>query len=261
MLLDISPALILDFVLLEVTLAHALTSETHPGYSLQLVIILILFFLQSSHLFNQAVILCESGYSGISGFSGYSGISGYSSFSGYSGISGYSGFSGISGYSGFSGISGFSGASGVSSNYYYYKANTSATSGDPGSDFLLWNNSTQISSTQLNVSNLAANGVDISVFLALLEATEEFVVQDQINSANSQTWLITGSPTKVGTYWTIPVSYVSSSGTGTTNFSNNQSLILAIANGISGFSGLSGYSGYSGFSGISGFSGFPTDVE
>ena len=150
-----------------------------------------------------------------------------------SGISGYSGDSGISGFSGYSG---FSGSSGVSSTFYPYLANAVATSGDPSSGHVLWNNATQINATQINVSSLTSDGVNINVFIGLLQNTEEFAIQDQVNSANNQTWLVTGTPTQVGSYWTIPATLISSSGTGTTGFANNLPVIFAVVNGISGFS-------------------------
>ena len=214
-----------------------------------------------------------SGYSGsgISGYSGANGASGISGFSG-SGISGYSGFSGLglsgfsgSGISGFSGYSGYSGIQGQSSNLFLYMSNTSATSGYPGDGDLLWNNATQISATQINVSHLTDDSTDIEIFLALLQSGQNFVIQDQNVSENYQTWRINGNPTQTnwGTstaYLAIPVTLVNSAGTGTSGFANAHPLFLAIVNGVSGYSGYSGsgtsgYSGYSGL-GLSGFSGF-----
>jgi len=199
-----------------------------------------------------------SGYSG-SGISGYSG-SGISGYSG-SGISGYSG-SGISGYSG-SGISGYSGLQGTSSNVFLYQANTTATSGYPTDGHVLWNNATQTSATSINVSHITDNpaSIDADIFLALIKQGQTFTLQDRNVSSNYQIWLVNGTPTNTNagtstSYWTYPVALTSSSGSGTTNFSNNHNLFLAITAGISGYSGFSGsgISGYSG-SGISGYSG------
>ena len=209
-----------------------------------------------------------SGYSGsgVSGYSGYSGAVGTSGYSGYSGAVGESGFSGISGwsgksgYSGFSGISGYSGAVGQSSSLFLYYAEAVQTSGQPANGFLLWNTATQSNATQINVSHLTNNGDDIDIFLALLQPTQKFIIQDQNVSANYQSWLITGTTTNVNagtgnSYWTIPVSLISSGGTGTTDFADNHPLFLAITAGVSGTSGYSGYSGFSGISGWSGISG------
>lgn len=211
-----------------------------------------------------------SGYSGISGYSGsgisgYSGASGYSGTSGYSGASGLNGVSGASGYSGYSGsgisgYSGYSGINGASSNIFLYQANTASTSGYPNDGHLLWNNATQISATQINISHLTENNEDIEIFLNLLSNTEVFTIQDQNVSENYQTWQINGTPTKNnwGTstaYLTVPVTLITFSGTGTTNFSNNQKLFLALVSGVSGYSGYSGFSGQQGTSGYSGYSG------
>ena len=85
-------------------------------------------------------------------------------------------------------------------------------------------------------------------------------------SEDYQNWQVSGTPTHVnpGTstaYFTFPVTLLDSGGQGTTNFTNDEALIIGLVNGISGFSGFSGYSGYSGlglsgYSGESGYSGF-----
>lgn len=175
--------------------------------------------------------------------------------SGYSGSSGYSGFSGFSGISGFSGMIG---AQGISSTIFEYFADTTIITGDPGNGDILWNNSIQTSATQINVSHITNDGIDIDIYLALLQKTEVVTLQDKGNSSNYQTWLISNTPVNNTNYWTIPVTLQASGGTGTTNFTNGQELIFALVQGISGHSGYSGISGFSGYSGsgISGFSGY-----
>ena len=167
-----------------------------------------------------------------------------------------------------------------------YQANTLALSGDPGSGYLLWDNSSQISATQINVSHTTDNGIDVDIFLALLRTSESITIQNQTTSADYQTWTISASPTNINpgaanSYWTIPVTYVASGGVGASNFPNNTNLFLALVNGPQGSTGPTGpqgdvgatgvtgatgpqgdvgatgagTSGFSGFSGISGFSG------
>ena len=201
-----------------------------------------------------------SGFSGISGFSGTSGYSGASGQSGFSGISGWSGISGFSGTSGYSGYSGISGAIGQSSSLFTYYAEAVQTSGQPATGYLLWNTATQSNATQININHLTNDGSDIDIFLALLQPTQKFTIQDQNVSGNYQSWLITGATTNINpntanSYWTVPVSLISSGGTGTTDFADNHPLFLAITAGVSGTSGYSGYSGFSGISGWSGISG------
>jgi hypothetical protein len=151
------------------------------------------------------------------------------------------------------GPTGPTGAKGTSSSLFLYRANTAATSGYPGDGDLLWNNATQISATQLNVSHLTDDGTDIDIFLALLDAGEQIVVQSQSVSGDFQIWNISGAPTNINpgaanSYWTFPVTLDSSGGTGTTNFSNTQALFLALVNGVTGPTGPGGPTGHTGAS-------------
>ena len=149
------------------------------------------------------------------------------------------------------GPTGPTGAAGTSSNLFLYRANTSATSGYPGDGDILWNTSAQASATQINVSHLTDDNVDIDIFLALLSVSEQIIIQSQSNSADYQTWTISGAPThyNIGlsnAYWTYPVTLTASGGTGTTNFSSGQTLFLALVNGISGPTGAQGPTGPTG---------------
>jgi hypothetical protein len=135
---------------------------------------------------------------------------------------------------------------------FEYLANTSITSGYPTDGHLLWNNATQTSATQLNVSHLTDNDIDVDLFLALLAAGQQITVQDQNASANYQTWYITGAPTNTNpgasnSYWNIPVSLVGSGGTGTTGFANDHPLFLASISGITGPTGPTGGGGALGY--------------
>jgi len=130
-------------------------------------------------------------------------------------------------------------------------ANTGATSGYPGDGDILWNASTQISSTQINVSHLTDNGIDVDIFLSLLSTGEQIVIQSQTSSVDYQTWTITGNPTNfnpgaANSYWAFPVSLVNSGGVGTTNFSSGQALFLALVSGVTGPTGPTGPTGATG---------------
>ena len=129
---------------------------------------------------------------------------------------------------------------GGTTNAFFYKAKTTITSGDPTNGHLIWNNATQISATQLNVSHLTDTPVeDIDLFLSAITSGNKLVVQDRDNSLNYQSWTVSGSPTQVGsTYWTIPVTFIESSGTGTTGFANNHNLLFAIITGGAGGGGI-----------------------
>jgi hypothetical protein len=148
---------------------------------------------------------------------------------------------------------------------FLYRANTSATSGYPGDGDILWDTVTQISATSINVSHLTDANVDIDIFLALLTAGEQIVIQSQSSSADYQTWTISGAPTNVNpgaanSYWTYPVTFFASGGTGTTNFTSGQTLFLALVNGISGPTGPGGPTGPTGPTGATGPTGsiYPT---
>jgi hypothetical protein len=141
-----------------------------------------------------------------------------------------------------------------------YQADTSNTSGYPGNGHILWNNATQISATSINVSHLTNSGEDIDIFLALLTQTETIIIQDQNVSANFQKWTISGTPTNTNpgtstSYWTYPVTLISSGGTGTTNFANNHNIFLALVNGVVGPTGPIGPTGATGGTGPTGATG------
>ena len=164
------------------------------------------------------------------------------------------------GATGATGVTGATGAQGQSSSLFQYRSNTGSTSGYPNDGRLLWNNATQISATQINVSHLTDQSVDIDIFLATIQATETITIQDQSNSSNYQTFVVSGSTTNVNpgaanSYWTIPVTLSTSGGTGTTNFSNNQQVFLALVSGVTGATGLTGATGPQGATGIQGATG------
>ena len=184
---------------------------------------------------------------------GGTGGGGTSGSSGTSGTSGVSGTNGTSGSSGTAGTSGVNGVDGISTSLYKYQAKTTITTGNPTNTHMIWNNATQISSTSLSLSHTTDDNIDIDLILSLLSNGQNLYIQDKNNSGNYQKWIINGTPTQVidtDNYWTIPVSFVSSLGTGTTNFSNNHPLFVGIfsPSGTSGTSGVNGSSGTSGSS-------------
>ena len=164
------------------------------------------------------------------------------------GPTGPTGDIGPTGPTGDVGPTGPTGAQGVSSSLFLYQAHTTTTSGDPGTQHVLWDNATQNAATQVNVSHLTDNNIDIDIFLALLQSGEAITIQDRNSSAQYQTFLITGAPTNINpgaanSYWTIPVSNTASAGG---NFSNNQTIFLAVVSGITGPTGPNGPTGPTG---------------
>lgn len=163
---------------------------------------------------------------------------------GPTGATGPTGDIGPTGPTGADGATGPTGANGQSTNLWLYLANTTITSGDPLSSNIIWNNATQVSSTSINVSHLTEDDLDIDIFLALLQINQNIIIQDRDVSANFQNWKVSGTPTNFNiglstSYWSVPVTLVSSGGVGTTNFSNNHHLFLGILNNV----GLTGATG------------------
>jgi hypothetical protein len=152
------------------------------------------------------------------------------------------------------GATGPQGAQGQSSSYYDFKANTLLTSGDPGSSYLLWDNATQASATQINVSHFDTNSTDIDVFLALLNPGDIIIIQDKNDANNFQKWTVTLN-TIQATYNEIAVSLISS----TYSFSNDEPIILIISyvgpQGPQGDTGPQGPTGATGPQGIQGDTG------
>jgi hypothetical protein len=173
------------------------------------------------------------------------------------GAQGAQGATGAQGVQGSIGAQGAQGANGISSNLFLYQGKTNATSGYPGDGHILWNTDPQVNSNNILISHLTDDGNDIDVFLALLSVTQQFIIQDRNNSANYQIWQVSGTPTNTNpgaanSYWTYPVILISSGGTGTSNFSNNHSLFLAITSGILGPQGPQGVQGATGAQGVQG---------
>jgi hypothetical protein len=143
----------------------------------------------------------------------------------------------IVGPAGPTGATGATGADGQSSSFYDYKAKTNATSGDPGNTYLLWNNTAQTSATQINVSHINADQYDIDVLLALITTGTIFIIQDSGNSNNYQKWQVSGAPVLQTGYVEYPVTLVTSSGTGSSNFGNNLNVLFIVATSGGGGTG------------------------
>jgi len=158
------------------------------------------------------------------------GVSGPTGATGATGPVGPTGATGPAGPTGPTGATGATGATGQSSSFYNYKIKTTTTSGNPLDGNISYNNATQISATQLQINHLDQANNDIDLFLGLLKSGDKIFIQDQNNSANFQSWTINGTVVDNGNSWlNFPVAFVSSGGTGTTNFSNNHAVILVIA--------------------------------
>jgi len=98
-----------------------------------------------------------------------------------------------------------------------------------------YSNATQINSSNLHVSTLTDANMDIQVVISLLTIGTVLLIQDSNDAANYQKWQISSTPTFASSSYTIPVTFLSSGGAGTTNFSNNHEVFFsAFAAGAAG---------------------------
>jgi collagen type VII alpha len=156
------------------------------------------------------------------------------------------------GATGATGPQGATGLPGQSASFYNYQADAVNTSGVPANGRILWNNPTQTSATNIELSHIDSLGNDIDVFFPLFKTGDKFVIQDQGNSANFQTWEISATPTVVlNSYVAIPVTLITSGGT--SQFADAQNLIFAIiSSGLVGATGPQGATGVTGSTGATG---------
>jgi hypothetical protein len=176
---------------------------------------------------------------------------------GATGLTGGFGATGL-GATGSSGIQGATGLPGQSASFYNYQADAVNISGIPANGRIIWDNLIQTSATSVTLSHIDSIGNDIDVFFPLFKTGDKFVIQDQGNSNNFQTWEISATPTVVlNSYVTIPVTVVASGGT--SQFIDAQNLIFAIVS--SGLVGATGPQGATGLTGSTGATGPSADTS
>ena len=167
--------------------------------------------------------------SGGTGGTGPQGNTGATGNNGTNGVTGNTGGTGPQGNTGNTGATGAQGDPGQSSNYYNYKVHTTTQTPPTGNGEIRYNNASQTGSTLLYIDHLDSTGDDIDVFLSLLKQNDNLIIQDANNSNNYQTWKITSAPTVIlNDYTTIPVTGITSAGTGTSGFANNHSVLFIV---------------------------------
>lgn len=154
------------------------------------------------------------------------------------------------------GPTGPTGADGISTAYFKYKADTTPHTGDPGSGYILWESSTQNTSTFININHSTEDNIDIDFFLDHLDTGDEIYIQDKDDSSIYQTWTISGTKTEFSTYDSYPVILVNSAGG---NIANNHQIIISTlfagATGPTGWTGPAGSNGSNGATGPTGYTG------
>jgi hypothetical protein len=114
------------------------------------------------------------------------------------------------------------------SNFYLYKSHSNTPAPPPADGFVYYNNSNQSLVTLIYISHLTDDVIDIEVFYSNISSLNEVYLQDKTLSDNYIRYNITGNPTiVVGSYIAIPVSVMSSGGTGSTSFGVNHPILLS----------------------------------
>ena len=117
--------------------------------------------------------------------------------------------------------------SGNSNFYLYTSINTSyappITAGN-----VEYNNANQSLATIVYISHLTRDNIDVDIFLQNISTLNILYIQDQNDSQNFIRYDITGTPTMfVNNYLQIPVSIITSSGTGSSTFGNNHNILVS----------------------------------
>jgi hypothetical protein len=107
------------------------------------------------------------------------------------------------------------------------------------------------------VSHIDELGNDIDIFLSLISSGDKLIIQDRNNSNSYQQWLVSSSLNIISNnYVEIPVSLITATGLGYTNFPNQHEVILVISSiGATGPQGLQGLTGDQGPQGLQGLTG------
>jgi hypothetical protein len=114
------------------------------------------------------------------------------------------------------------------SNFYLYKSHTNTPVPPPTNGFVYYNNANQSLATILYISHLTDDVIDIEVFFNNINQINDVYLQDKNNSSNFIKYNITGPPTiTVNSHITIPVSVITSAGTGTTSFGANHDILVS----------------------------------
>ena len=148
---------------------------------------------------------------------------------GIQGIIGPQGIQGIQGIIGPQGNIGLKGDTGIGGSNIYLYDNSTVVLAQPGIGKIRYNNSIQDNATEIYVSSLTRDGIDIDEFLTLICDLSIIYIQDQNSSINFIKYSVVGIPTiLINDYITIPVLKQSSGGSGSYNFPNGQQIFMSI---------------------------------
>src|SRR4030095_8299058 len=126
----------------------------------------------------------------------------------------------------------------TSSTEGLWNFSTILTMGDPGSGRLRVNNATVSAATQMVISVTTNPGTDVTNVLKAIQTGDQIVVQDKSNAANWIRYSVASAPTNNTTWFLIPLTFVS--GSGTTSANNNLLVVAFQTTGPGGGGGGSG---------------------
>ncbi len=123
---------------------------------------------------------------------------------------------------------------------FKFKFSDAVTDSDPGAGFVRFNNATYASITQLYISDINADGIDVSNWLSALSSGTMII--SSVDGAGLLNVSITGAAVDGTDYWKIPVSITVSSDDAT--FLDGVDIGVATAgDGADGTNGIDGVSG------------------
>jgi hypothetical protein len=171
---------------------------------------------------------------------------------------------GAIGYTGGTGATGIQGEQGnFGGAAFNYLFSTSTVNSDPTIGRFKFNNLSLAFSTELYINNTDYNSVVATSFLETIDDSTSaikghFSVKDKVNEEIYAIFAIVGSHSLSGSYYTVPISYLS----GVNLLDNNSDIVITFARtgdkgdtGEIGSTGATGATGATGFTGASGATG------
>ncbi len=210
------------------------------------------------------------GLTGVQGDQGLQGIQGEQGTQGIQGSTGIQGDVGLQGIQGIQGEQGIQGVQGLTGNFggetYDFYYDTDTTESDPGSGYIRLNN-TLTTATELYIDDIDANNDNVSQALETIDDSTStvkgtFRLSDHGNTGNYVFYQIVGPHIDNGTWYTVPVAYVSGT---VSSFTDNTLCAMTLARvgdkgdtgaqGTTGSQGIQGEQGLQGLEGIQGTTG------
>lgn len=121
-----------------------------------------------------------------------------------------------------------SSANSGNSNFYLYDNTNSAVNTTPIAGEVIINNASNPLATIVYISHLTRDNIDVEVFWQFVNQLTDLYIQDQNTSDNFVRYNITGVPTPfTGDKLQVPVSYLTSGGTGNTAFAPGHNIMIS----------------------------------